>query len=464
MISEYLTNELIQEGESRHLEFKETVQQESVAKTVCGFLNADGGRILIGISETKDVIGITITEKEILDLETFLLRNILPDAPISVSKEIVDDKNILSIDVPNGSQKPYIFKNSIFLRVGPITQQASPKDISTLIQRRQQAEIRWERQSVLGADLDDLDQEEISRTILIMNETGRGFNQANDLIDFLSRYGLHQNGNISNAAIVLFGKEPAKFLPQCRVRITMFNTGKTDSSFEFDRLLEGNLFKNVAELQNILTNNIGIKSEFTESSWQRRDTFEYPIQALREGILNALIHRDYSNVSGSVLIGIYPDKLEISNYGELPIEYKVNDLRSNHLSLPRNPDIAHIAFLRGLIEKLGRGTLKIIEECKKAGLSDPKWQSKSGITTLTFYKARNTPITGQVERLNERQIRLTREIKSGQSITVTDYLALIGSTLTERSARNDLAILVQDNWFKKQGLGRNTVYVRTEKV
>ena len=175
-----------------------------------------------------------------------------------------------------------------------------------------------------------------------------------------------------------------------------------------------------------------------------------------------MMHRDYSNVSGSATISIYPDKLEITNYGELPKELKTSDLKRNHLSLPRNPDIAHVSFLRGWIEKIGRGTLKIVEDCKEAGMREPRWTSKSGFTTLTFFGAKNKGKQVATEDMNERQLKLVLAIEPGQSLTIAGYLNFIGIPITDRSARNDLALVVQGGWFKKQGKGRNTCYVRTE--
>jgi len=103
----------------------------------------------------------------------------------------------------------------------------------------------------------------------------------------------------------------------------------------------------------------GIASDFRSNKWQREDHPIYPMSALREGVLNALVHRDY-NLTGSTLISIAPDSLQISNPGGLPPGLTTADLKRDHPSLPRNPDIAHILFLHGLIEKVGRGTQHII--------------------------------------------------------------------------------------------------------
>jgi ATP-dependent DNA helicase RecG len=367
----------------------------------------------------------------------------------------------LLVEGVEGAKKPYIFDGVIYFRAGTQTRPANSVELLNLIHNRSQAEAHWERQAALGVEFEDLEYLEIRNTLNYLKETGRGKFQAINEDNFLNHYGLVQNGSLTNAALVLFAKEPTRFLPQCRVRITVFPTDKTGERYEFDRILEGNLFRNVEEIQNIFETIFGNYSTFSSESWIRTDRPKYPLLALREGILNALIHKDYSNVSGGVSVSIYPDRLEISNYGELPDELTANDLKRNHPSLPRNPDIAHIFFLRGLIEQIGRGTLYILEHCQKVGLKAPQWVSKSGITTLTFFNDKIEII--DVEHLNERQLKLIALLESGTQITANEYFKFIDEPISERSARNDLATLVKGNWLKKQGQAKNTIYVRTEK-
>ncbi len=105
--------------------------------------------------------------------------------------------------------------------------------------------------------------------------------------------------------------------------------------------------------------------------------------ALREGVMNALVHREYGLVSSALPIIIYNDKLEITNSGKSP--FKQSELKKNHLSMPYNPDIAHIVFLRGYIEKIGRGTLKILDTCKQAGIKSQVWEIGKQTVKLTFF-------------------------------------------------------------------------------
>jgi ATP-dependent DNA helicase RecG len=386
MNDEQLIKKLIKQGEGEQLEFKEAVRKEDIAKTLCSFLNSNGGIVLIGVQADGKIIGVQDAEKQEEELKKYLFTSIIPEAPVTVSKEVVGNKNILLAKVWNGSKPPYVFSGTIYFRKGGNTAKATPNDISELIAERQKNELHWERRPALGIEIKDLDELEIKRTLKDLAQFGRGrVFLEKQIEEFLTYYGLYENGNLTNAAVVLFAKEPTRYLPQCRVRLTVLKGTKASDQFSYDRVLEGNLFRNIEEILQFFEVNIAVRSRFSDKKWKRIDN-PFPKLALREGLMNALIHRDYSSVSGSAIIAFYPDHLEITNFGELPSELKPADLARNHLSLPRNPDIAHICFLRAWIEKIGRGTIKMIEDCEEKGFPKPTWQSKSGVTTLIFQK------------------------------------------------------------------------------
>lgn len=382
MNDEQLIKDLINQGESEQLEFKEVVRKEEIAKVLCSFINAKGGRILIGISDTGKVIGIANAKKHLEQLKVFLLNAIVPEAPLTISIETIDDKELLMLKVYGGSKQPYLFDGNIYYRKGQHSVKATSQQISELIHGRQKSELHWERQLALGVELQDLDQKLILSTIKESKENHRGNFEGDDIIDFLSTYGLYQNGSFTNACVVLFAKNPARYIPQIRVRLTEYGEGKTDTSLLRDEVFDGNLFATQDKLERYI-GNLGIRGVFDKNQWKRID-FKFPEKALQEGVINALMHRDYSSVSSGVSISIYPDSFIISNSGHLPDDLKVNELKKSHRSHPVNPDIAHIVFLRGLIDKLGLGTLRVVDLCRKERLKDPVWKDSIDGVTLTF--------------------------------------------------------------------------------
>jgi len=439
MNNELLIKNLIKKGESEQLEFKEVVRKEEVAKTLCAFLNAEGGTLLIGVKDDGEIKGVDNAEKYELELREYLFKSIIPEAPISVSLEKIGTKEILSVKVWNGSKPPYIFNGEIFFRRGSKTIKANATEISKLITERQKTELHWERQPALGIEIGDLDELEIRKTIQDLTKYGRGklFSEK-EIEEFLTYYSLYRDGHLTNAAVVLFAKEPTRYLPQCRVRLTVFNEGKTSDSYSYDKVFEGNLFRNIEEILQFFEVNIATKSKFSEKKWLREDV-TYPKFALREGLMNALIHRDFSSVSGTVHIAFYPTHLEIINSGSLYGGYTPSDLAKSHLSVPRNPDIAHICFLRQMIEKIGRGTVLMIEDCESKGYSRPKWDNKPNYTLVVFpgitVTAKTDTVTDAVTDTVTDAVTdaVKRGVIDAVTATVTDALIDAVYTIVKRN-------------------------------
>lgn len=382
MSEEQLLKDLIKQGESEQLEFMEVIRKDSIARNLCAFLNADGGRVIIGITDNGKAIGLSDAQRHKMELQFYLLNVIVPDTPITISIEPIGQRELLIFKVWGGSKQPYIFDGSIYYRRGKKTQKATSKEISSLIHDRQIAEQHWERQIAFGVVLVDLDKKLILSTIRESKRKQRSNYEGDDILGFLSHYGLYINGSFTNACVVLFAKNPGKFIPQVRVRLTEYAEGKTDDHLLRDEVIEGNLF-NIRERLEKYTNGLGVRSIFDKNQWKRID-FTFPKKALQEGIINALMHRDYRSYSSGVAISVYPDKFIISNSGKLPDGITIKDLKKNHGTHPVNPDIAHIVFLRGLIDKLGRGTIIILSACKSAGLRVPEWKETSSDVVLTF--------------------------------------------------------------------------------
>ncbi|HQO09033.1 MAG TPA: putative DNA binding domain-containing protein, partial [Clostridiales bacterium] len=374
---------LIADGENEQLGFKSDVLKDSIAKIICSFLNSKGGTVLIGIDDKKNIVGVKNADKLKADLENYLVAAIVPEAPVTVSIEKINGKKLLLLKVWGGSKQPYIFNGSIYYRRGNITQKATSKEISDLIHNRSISEKNWERQVFTEVSLEDLDSKLIIETIKESHKNNKTNFTGDDILKFLIHYGLYENGAFTKACVVLFAKNPVRFLPQIRVRLTEYPESKTDKALIRDKYFEGNLFRIREDIEKYI-NGLGTRSVFDKNQWKRID-FSFPKKALQEGVINALIHRDYSSSTSGVAISVYPDTFVISNSGKFPDDIQIKDLKRNHRSHPVNPDIAHIVYLRGFIDKLGRGTVKLVEECRSAGLKEPVWKETSEGVTLTFH-------------------------------------------------------------------------------
>ena len=174
------------------------------------------------------------------------------------------------------------------------------------------------------------------------------------------------NGYLKKAAVLLFHPKPEKIFTGATIKIGFFNT---DDDLAYQDEVRGSLFEQVDKVMDLLVSKY-LKAQITYEGLQRKETFPVPVGALREAVLNAIIHKDYS--SGiAIQISVYDDKLIIWNEGELPENWTVAKLKVKHPSRPYNPDIANAFFRSGLIESWGRGTIKIFNEAKAAEIPVP---------------------------------------------------------------------------------------------
>jgi predicted HTH transcriptional regulator len=396
MINNKYIREILETGENSEIEILEKLKFQDVGKFICSFLNGNGGKIVIGVNEDGSILGIEEAADQSIALKDFLLDNIIPEAPFDVSLEYENDKEVLFVRVYEGSRKPYIFDGSIFYRNGAKTIKATSKQLAELIHDRSLSEEHWERRSTIGFSRHDLDERLIYKT---MNEAANNHRSTfigKDYLDFLAHYGLYSNGSFTNACVILFAKNAARFIPQIRVRLTEYASQHSKSVATLrDELFEGNIFDIRDDLERYFLN-LGTRTVNDPTKWVRKD-FKFPVEALKEGVINALIHRDYSSANGGISISVYPETIVIANTGSFPEGISAKDLKKSHISQPVNPDIAQIVFIRGLIDKLGKGTVKILEVCKEEGLRDPEWKDSNNGITLTYNGPRALPTSKEKE-------------------------------------------------------------------
>ena len=219
---------------------------------------------------------------------------------------------------------------------------------------------------------------------------------------------------------------------------------KDDATILDDKRIEGNLFEQLEQVTQALRQYLQVSCEFSSdmgerggvAALQRKEVWEYPYKALREAVINALIHRDYAS-TGRVQIRVYDDRLVIINPGGLPDGLTVTDLlREPHDSLPRNPILAQIFYYANLVEKWGSGTIRMIQACREQGLPIPVFESSATSFTLTFRKDALTDEGLRRLGLSERQIRAVHFIRERGSIGNADYQVLTG--VARRTAARDM--------------------------
>jgi ATP-dependent DNA helicase RecG len=240
----------------------------------------------------------------------------------------------------------------------------------------------WDDVVEEGATIKDIDEKSIAKFILDSKEKGR-MPDTNGLTAFqiLEKLQLTEGRKLKRAALILFGKDPNQFYPNIQVKIGRF--GKDSSDLKFHEVVEGNLVQMLEEVQ-VQLNYKFLTRPVHFVGLQRIEKNEYPEPALREMLLNALVHRTY--MGAFVQLRVFDARLSIWNEGGLPIGLSIEDLKTEHIFRPRNPKIAKACFLAGYIDAWGRGTLKIINACNEAKLPEPKIIEKDGGFQVTIFK------------------------------------------------------------------------------
>ncbi|MFV1976067.1 MAG: ATP-binding protein [Candidatus Scalindua sp.] len=432
--------------ESQTVEYKQTWHNEYL-KAVSAFANSSGGVLYIGLDDHGKSFDLKNVKKLLEDIPN-TIRNKLGIIP-SVELNRKSSKDIIKITVIPSSV-PISCNGKYYLRSGSTVQELQGKDLADFLLRKtgitwdDAVEDRGDWDLLEKSTIEDLKRYAVDRIPSIVRET--------DLATILQKLNLIENKHLKRAAIMLFGNDTQRFYSHACVRIGLF---LTDTDIQTTDIVKGNLFQQLESALEILRTKY-LQSKIKFEGIHRRDILEYPYEALREAIINALIHRDYQSFS-QIQIRVYPDKLIIMNAGSLPPEVPVESLKTNHLSKPRNKLLAETFYYAGFIEAWGRGTLKIMEKCAEQGLPEPDFTEENGVMTVTFYKDKWNEENLKKLGLNERQIKAVMYVKENRKITNKEYQEL--NNVSKRTATRDFENLIKKEIIIQIGItGRGTEY------
>lgn len=456
METQSFIQELLKSKEELNLAFLPEFDVSAILQNICGLLNSEGGWLLVGHNGKKSV-HLELSNAEINNLKQEVNTQISPQPLVYIVESLDDNNTLVLINVLKGSRQPYTLNNKYYVFDGDSAEIANQDDISLLLRSSNEYTSTWEKTTVIDCSMNDLNENEILKTVSAAEKMSKGKVLPNNPEEFLNYFQLSDYGNIKNGALVLFGQDPIRFLPQCRIRISVLPEGKTGNKYDDIELIESNLFDSFDRAKDYFRKHNPLISSFKEDDWNRDTQLKFPDDALDEAIVNAMVHRDYGDVSGEITINIYPNKIEITNSGEIPSDIINNKNRIKpHHSVFRNPAIAHMFYLRGKMEKLGRGLTLIHDSFVKAGYRKPEWTFQSGYTTLTLFSQ-------SVEiKLNDRMTEFLSTYNENV-FSRKDYENFLNGTIAEKTARNDLSKLVDGDYLIMTGKGSSTKYKRTEK-
>ena len=382
-------------SESQSIEYKQSWRDEYL-KWICGFANAQGGVIFIGKNDEGIVVGL-IDAKRLLEDIPNKVRDVL-GILVDVNLHNTSQGDFIEIIVESYPY-PVNYKGQYHYRSGSTKQELKgPALDKFLLQKKGK---RWDGVPLPRLTVADLKHETFDffrkrafKSQRIEEEVLIDTNE--QLIENLQ---LKEPGFLKRAAILLFHANPKVFITGAFIKIGYF---ESDDDLKFQDEINGNLFEQIEKTMDLLFTKY-IKAEISYEGINRVEKYEYPKNAVREALLNAIAHKDYSGGT-PIQISVYRDKILFWNEGQLPENWTVKNLLEKHASRPYNPDIANALFRSGYIESWGRGTIKIINECKEAGIPEPIFSYDSSDISVEFRKdIYNFEYLSSLN-LNERQL------------------------------------------------------------
>lgn len=436
-------------AENQNIEWKESWRDEYL-KWICGFANAQGGSLYIGKDDKGNIVGVDKAKKLTEDIPN-KVKNIL-GIVVDVNLHNEDGKEFIEIvTIPH--PYPVNYKGQYHYRSGSSKLELTGEALNRFMLEKQGK--NWDAVPIPNVSIEDLKEE----TFEYFKKRGISSSRIDDSVlrenneQLLDNLKLREGQFLKRAAILLFHPDPEKYVTGAYVKIGHF---QSPTELIFQDEVHGNLFEQVDKTIELLFTKY-IKALISYEGIHRIETYEYPKEALREAVLNALSHKNYA--SGiPIQISVYDDKIIIWNDGKLPDDWTVERLIRQHPSRPFNPDIANAFFRSGYIESWGRGTIKIVDMCVAAGLPKPVYECAASDFQLEFRKDIYNDIFLKQLGINERQIKAVLYAKKHGEITNSIYQEInsIGKTV----ATEELSKIVDKGLLKQAGSkGRGSKYV-----
>ena len=402
-------------AESQNIEYKESWRDEYL-KWVCGFANAQGGKIYIGCDDNGNVVGINNSKKLLEDIP-----NKVRDAMgIIVGVNLLTDgsKEYIEIDVPS-YPVGISCKGVYHYRSGSTKQVLTGPALEAFLLRKHGA--TWDNSPMPAFTMDDVDDNVVAAFKKFAAKKGR---IDSSLLDepkevLLDRLHLVNGNYLTNAAMLLFSKDPERYQLGAFLKVGYF---ENDADLLYQDEIHGSLLEQVDKAIELIYLKY-MRAKISYEGIQRVERYFVPEAALREALLNAVCHKQYQ--SGiPIQISVYEDRLYVANVGSLPEDWTLEKLMNKHTSKPYNPNIAYVFYLAGFIESWGRGVEKICNALRAENLPMPEYTVNPGDIMIKF--------TGPEDRI----IRVTDKVTNQVTGEVTD-------NVTDRE-RQLLHLLIED--------------------
>jgi ATP-dependent DNA helicase RecG len=454
-------NLIISEGESHTVEFKETADK-SLPSEVCAFANASGGKVFIGIDDSGRIVGTDVSNAARSRVQD-TINKIEPHLKVDI--EILDD--IMVIDVPEGTQKPYSCPQGFYLRSGPNSQKLGRDSIIEFFQT--EGRVRY----------DEIIREDLPITEKFNKAAYKHYIESAEISDVLGRNAILKNLNcageaggklcFTNAGALFFRINDGDVLFRHAEIVCALYKG-IDKAYVLDaKELSGDIVSNVDDAMLFLEKHLNVR--FKIEALQRENILELPKDALREAVVNAVCHRDYFEKGARVMVEVFDDRVEITSPGG--VCKGITPENFGTISITRNSIIASMFYRIGYIEQMGTGIMRMKKSTREAHVAEPTFELKN-FFKVTFERsetqsentikkqANNKRITSEYKRIqanttNEKKQAIIAYLKEHKHATVADFALLFG--LSETRMRAVLLEMTKEKTLEKIGRTKSSYYV-----
>jgi len=446
---------ILEEGEGQFIEFKENFDSKNLAKEICAFANAEGGRIFIGVNDKGEIKGIEITNRlhsQIQDTANNC------DPSIKIKLEILE--NILIVNVEEGSSKPYQCSQGFYLRIGANSQKLSRDEIIEF--SIGEGKIKFDEQINENFKFpEDFDEDKLNQYMELAGLT-KNIPVKEILITLKVAKLVNNEIKLNNAGVLFFAKSPEKFFVNSKVVCVNYKTNEKVDILD-KKIFDDGILNNILEAINHVEKHIDVRYEIKTA--KRKEIPQFPDESYREAIVNAVMHRDYFDKSGDVIIEIFKNKLIISNPGGLVKWLRPEDF--GKYSRARNQIIAELLSKTDYVEKVGSGINRIRDAMKEAGLPAPIFEYNTSFATILLDETggNGKELTQGLRKINARftqdlsdkEKEILEFIAKNEKIRSEDCEQFL--KISRVTANKYFKMLIKKKLIVQKGGGKYTYYI-----
>lgn len=452
---------LTQKRENQYFERKGIGEKDTsptkIANELIGMLNADGGILVLGISDIGEIQDISILQNKLSDYRNLYLDFIEPYGNIKLEETTIDGKLIFIYHVDQDIERIFKRKDNeqIYLRVDD-KNRLLDRDVVRKLEYDKQIR-KFEDELEPNFDFNDIDTP-------LLNRYKEKLNYSGDIFDLLVKRHLaikkEEQYIIKKAGILLFAKDPEKYITSASVRYIRYEgTGLkvgTEHNVVKDERFDNNIPWIIARIKKFLNTTLKDYHFLDLETGRFNKVPEYPEEAWLEGIINALCHRSYNIQGNAIYIKHFDDRLEISNSGPLPAQVNINNIRTERFS--RNPRIARTLEDMGFVRQLNEGVSRIYQSMEKSMLSIPEYEERNGNIYLTLRNkisnhSKSIPdiiiknIQDNWKNYNNTEKKILQHLFYNHEAIIEDFISITG--INDKTIRIYLKQFIEQNIIQR---------------